>query len=396
MPSYDLFSASFKANPHATFATMRREQPIYGHEDKRTGQTIWYFTTYADTVAVMRDPRFIKDPSKLDKAISAKNKSLTQAINENMLFSDPPDHTRLRGLVNQAFTPRRVEQMTGQIEVTVDELINDLTPPADLIADYALPLAVRVISDLLGIPSADRNQVAHWSQAIISPSGRGLKSNERKRMMRHFVAYLNNMFAERQANPQDDLITALVQAEEAGERLNASELSSMVALLLVTGHETTVNLIGNGVLALLQHPDQLALLLDNPGLSDSAVEELLRFDGPVETSTTRWVGEDLVYQGYAMQKGDVVRVVITSANRDDAVFTCPHQLDITRSNNRHLQFGHGIHYCLGAPLARLEGKIGILTLLQRLPNLRLADPDNIHFRPGVLFRGLQSLVITWD
>ncbi len=396
MAAYDLFSRDFKACPHATFATMRRDDPIYGHRD-RNGQTMWYVTRYEDVVAIMRDPRFIKDVSRVNPNHGKRTPTLTKAINQNMLFSDPPDHTRLRSLVNQAFTPRRVEQMGPAIQATCNQLIDQFITEGttDLIASYALPLAVIVISDLLGVPESDREHVAEWSQSIISPGGRGLKSSERKRQMRRFVDYLDAMFTSRQKQPQDDLVSALVQAEEAGERLNAQELSSMVALLLVTGHETTVNLIGNGVLALLQHPDQLAKLRDNRDLAESAVEELLRFDGPVETSTTRWVGENLEYGGYQMRKGDIMRVVITSANRDETVFDDPDTLDLTREANRHLQFGMGIHYCLGAPLARLEGRIGIMTLLDRLPQLALVDSAELSFRPGVLFRGLHTLPVTW-
>lgn len=395
MASYDLFSPSFKACPHATFADMRRDAPIYAHRDPN-GRTIWYVTRYEDTVAIMRDPRFIKDASKLTAKASGRP-TLAQAINQNMLFADPPDHTRLRSIVNQAFTPRRVERMADAIQATCDHLIDTFCndDQADLIAQYALPLAVIIISDLLGIPPTDRDQVAAWSQSIISPGGRKLKASERKRQMRSFVDYLNATFDQRRSDPQDDLISALVQAEEGGERLDNLELSSMVALLLVTGHETTVNLIGNGVLTLLQHPQQLDQLKADPSLIDSAVEELLRFDGPVETSTTRWVGEDLSFKGHHMQRGDIMRVVITSANRDPAMFDAPDQLDLTRSHNRHLQFGHGIHYCLGAPLARLEGKIGILTLFNRLEGLRMVDSAEIQWRSGVLFRGLQSLHLTW-
>lgn len=382
---YDLFSPIFKANPHPTFAQMREHHPIYAHQD-RSGHTIWYFTRYADVVAVMRDPRFVKEQP---------NRPPTNAINQNMLFSDPPDHTRLRTLVNQAFTPRRIAEMAPTLQTVADALIDAVYAMGrmDLIADFALPFPVVVISDLLGIPSADQSQVAAYSQTIISPGGRRLKAKTRRRMMREFVAYLQTLFDKRRADPQDDLITALVQAEADGERLSETELSSMVALLLVTGHETTVNLIGNGLLTLLQHPDQLALLRTNRDLLDRAIEELLRFDGPVETSTTRWVGEDLVYAGHAMQRGDTVRVVITAANRDPAVFDNPDQLDITRHPNKHLQFGHGIHYCLGAPLARLEGKVALWTLFERLENLQLSEMPQ--FRQGVLFRGLEKLPLTW-
>ena len=314
-----------------------------------------------------------------------------------MLFADPPDHTRLRALVTQAFTPRRVEQLAGRVQLITDDLLAAMASvgEADIIADFALPMPVRIIAELLGIPPADRAQVADWSQAIISPGSRNLNYSARKRKVRALVAYLQEMFAQRQQNPQDDLISALVQAEEAGERLNEAELSSMVALLLVTGHETTVNLLGNGVLALLQHPEQLAILRERPGLWETAVEELLRFAGPVETSTTRWVRADFEFQGHAMRRGDVVRVVLASANRDASQFAHPDDLDVTRSDNRHLAFGLGIHYCLGAPLARLEGQIGLQTLFKTFPNLRLAIPaDQLEWRSGVLFRGLKQLPVT--
>ncbi|MGB1249957.1 MAG: cytochrome P450 family protein [Candidatus Promineifilaceae bacterium] len=399
---YDLFSAEFKADPFPTFAEMRVNAPIYAHKD-RSGRSVWYVTRYRDVMRVMRDPRFVKDPTRAQPSAPSprarKQPSLQQSINRNMLFSDPPDHTRLRALVNLAFTPRRVERMREQVQTAADQLLDKVagTGQIELIADYALPLAIIIISDLLGIPQADRDQVATWSQSIISPGGRGLKARERKRQMRAFVDYLNTLFAARQTDPQDDLITDLVNAEAEGEKLTEMELSSMVALLLVTGHETTVNLIGNGALTLLTHPDQLALLLANPSLIDSAVEELLRFDGPVETSTTRWVAENLLFDGHAMQQGDVMRVVITSANRDSAEFATPDTLDITRKRNKHLQFGHGIHYCLGAPLARLEGRIGLWTLFERLPNLRLTTPaDQLKWRPGVLFRGLDMLPLAFQ
>jgi cytochrome P450 PksS len=267
----------------------------------------------------------------------------------------------------------------------------------DLIADYALPLPITVIADMLGIPAGDRDNVFDWSQAIISPGRHHLTFRARRRKVRTFVEYLRQMFADRQQHPRDDLTTALVQAEQAGDKLTEMELSSMVALLFVTGHETTVNLIGNGVLALLQHPHQLAMFKENPGLMETAVEELLRFDGPVETSTTRWAREDVEMHGQHIKRGDIVRVVLASANRDPACCPHPNHLDVTRREQRHLAFGHGIHYCLGAPLARLEGHIALETLLRRMPNLRLAVPvDQLQWHSGVLFRGLESLPLTWD
>ncbi|MBP6472222.1 MAG: cytochrome P450 [Chloroflexi bacterium] len=401
-PEYDLFSPKFKANPFPTFATMRAEAPIYAHV-ARNGSTIWYITRYDDVIEVLKDnERFVKDVAHtlLPEELERKRPStLSQRlINENMLFADPPDHTRLRALVNQAFTPRRVEENAPRVQAIADSLVDRVVAAKqmDLIADFALPLPTIVITDLLGIPAVDRELVADLSQAIIAPGRHGLTFSARKRKVRAFVAYLQELFAERQRRPQDDLISALVGAEEAGERLNSAELSSMVALLLVTGHETTVNLIGNGVLALLRHPEQVELVKGEVGV-ETAVEELLRFDGPVETSTTRWVRRDVVYKGCQMRRGDVVRVVLASANRDESQFAQADKLDVCRANNRHLAFGHGIHYCLGAPLARLEGKIALQTLFGRLPNLRTAvPPAQLSWRSGVLFRGLERLPLAWD
>ncbi len=393
-PEFDLFSPDFKQNPFPAFARMRREAPVYRHVSPGGG-VAWYVARYEDALAVLRDnDHFIKDAGKI-RPSAKPHTSIHQRINENMLFADPPDHTRLRALVNQAFTPRRVAAMAGRIQAIADGLLaaNARGGEIELIAGYALPLPVIVICEMLGIPEGDQAQVTDWSQAIISPGSRGLSYRARRRKMREFVAYLQEIFADRRRRPQDDLITALVQAEEAGDRLSEAELSSMAALLLVTGHETTVNLIGNGTLALLQNREQLALLQKNPGLWDTAVEELLRYDGPVETSTTRWVREDVVFRGQQMRRGDVVRVVLSSANRDAAAFARPDSLDVRRGDvKKHLAFGHGIHYCLGAPLARLEGKIALGRLYGRYPNLRLKIPaDQLRWRPGVLFRGLETL-----
>ena len=401
-PHYDLFSRRFKANPFPTFAVMRQEAPIYAHKAP-DGTTIWYITRYEDVVAILKDnDHFVKDIRQarpFPPSPSRRKPAMQQLINENMLFADPPDHTRLRALVNQAFTPRRVENMRARIQAIADRLLDKVAAQAemDVITAYALPLPLIVITELLGVPTSDQDMVCDWSQAIISPGSRGLSYSARKRKVRAFTHYLQEMFTTRQQQPQDDLVTALVQAEEAGDKLTEAELSSMVALLLVTGHETTVNLIGNGLLALLQHPEQMALLRQNPALAATAVEELLRYDGPVETSTTRWVGRDVTFKGHQMHKGDVMRVVLASANRDDRYFNQPNTLDITRSENRHLAFGQGIHYCLGAPLARLEGEIAFNTILRRLPHLRLPIPANdLTWRSGVLFRGLTNFPIVWN
>lgn len=398
---YDLFSTAFKRDPFTTFAQMRESAPIYANVAPN-GTTTWYVTRYDDVLTVLRDnERFVKDIRNTilpeERPSSTKQKSVQQRINENMLFSDPPDHTRLRALVTLAFTPRRVEKMRDEVQKIANTLLDQaaMVGEMDLIADYALPLPVIVICQLLGIPQKDQEMVAAWSQSIISPGSRGLGYRKRKRMMRDFVAYLGELFAQRQQQPEDDLITALVQAEAEGERLNEAELSSMVALLLVTGHETTVNLIGNGALALMQNREQLQLMMANEALMDNAIEELLRYDGPVETSTTRWVRYDCEFMGQQLKRGDIMRVSLASANRDVSHFEGPDKLDITRQANKHLAFGHGIHYCLGAPLARLEGKIALRTLFARFPSIQLQKtPEQLQWRSGVLFRGLESFPVS--
>ncbi len=400
---YDLFSPTFKADPFPTFAAMRRAAPVYPHQAP-DGATIWYVTRYEDVMTVLRDNQnFVKDvqharPSR-PALYSSPSRSVHPGLNQNMLFADPPAHTRLRALVGQAFTPRRVKGMESAVQATADALLDaaSVRPEMDLIADFALPLPVIVICDLLGVPAAEREPVREWSQAVISPGSRGLNYSARKRRIRAFLAYLRQLFAERRAQPRDDLITALLQAEEAGgDRLTEHELTSMVALLIVTGHETTVNLIGNGALALLQQPDQRARLAAEPALIDNAVEEILRYDGPVETSTTRWAAADVWLGGQLIRRGDVVRVVLSSANRDEAQFEAADELNIGRNTSHHLAFGHGIHYCLGAPLARLEGRIALPALFTRFPNLRLAQPDApLAWRSGVLFRGLETLPLLW-
>ena len=400
---YDLFSPKFKADPFPTFAQMRRDAPIYAH-NAPNGSTIWYITRYDDVAAVLRDDLNIcKDRQNAclpnGPGPASRRSASHQAINENMLFADPPTHTRLRALVSKAFTPRRIAQSAGQIQRIADELILKVTEKGELelIKDYALPLPIFVISDLLGIPTEDRRQVASWSQAIISPGSRNLNYSARKKKVRALTDYMQSMFVDRRCDPRDDLVSDLVAAEDAGDRLSESELSSMVALLLVTGHETTVNLIGNGTLALLHNRDQLDLLQNDPSLWLAATEELLRYDGPVETSTSRWARHDFQLKGHLIKHGDLIRVVLASANRDGRKFKNADKLMINRDDNQHLAFGQGIHYCLGAPLARLEGQIALETLYRNFPNLKPKDPKaQIEWRSGVLFRGLRSLNLTLE
>ncbi len=356
-------------------------------------------TRQADVEAILKDAEtFVKDPANARDGKKFGGGGLMANINRNMLFADAPDHTRLRKLVNLAFTPRRVETLAPRIQTIADDLLDQVAgqDSFDLIDDYAFPLPITVIMEMLGIPQADRDKMHDWTKAIIAPGRFGITLKGRKQRMRAFVEYLGETFEQRRQEPQDDLITGLVQAEADGERLSEAELSSMVALLFVTGHETVVNLIGNGMLALLAHPDQLAMLQADHSLIDQAVEEMLRFDGPVETSTTRWAAKDVTLHGQNIKRGDVVRVVMTSANRDEQAHDRPDVFDITRPliSQNHVAFGKGIHYCLGAPLARLEGRIAILTLLRRFPHLSLGTPlDQTQWHTGVTFRGLKSLEV---
>jgi cytochrome P450 len=316
-----------------------------------------------------------------------------------MLSRDPPDHTRLRRLVSKAFTPRMVELLRPRVQAIADALLDAVADRGemDLIDDYAFPLPITVIAEMLGVPPADRDQFRAWSDTLVAavpPMPAGPEATEAAEGLRR---YLEALFEERRRAPAEDLSTGLLQAEEAGDRLSKEELQGMMYLLLVAGYETTANLIGSGVLALLQHPDQLAALRGDPALLPSAVEELLRFCAPVATSTLRYAADDVALGGVVIPKGDMVLVVITAANRDPVRFPFPDALDITRADNKHLAFGHGIHYCLGAPLARLEGEIALGTLLRRMPDLRLSvAPGALTWRPSLVLRGLTKLPVVFS
>jgi cytochrome P450 len=323
---------------------------------------------------------------------------IIQMIDNHLLSHDPPDHTRLRNLVGKAFTSRMVNQMQPRIEAIADQLLDRVEPQGqmDLIEDYAFPLPIIVIAELLGLPVEDRQQLREWSNAFIAPVQGEAEYQLFKAQMLAFTDYLRMLFKERRRERRQDLITAMVQAEEAGDKLSEAELFSMVILLIVAGHETTVNLIGTGMLSLLRQPDQLERLKREPALIDGAIEELLRYDGPVETSTPRWAAEDVEIGGQRIRRGQQVEVVLAAANRDPAQFAQPDRLDITRQDNRHLDFGLGLHYCLGAPLARMEGRIALMKLLQRLPQLRLAAPvKRLQWLRLPPVRGLRSLPVRW-
>lgn len=399
----ELFTPDFKADPYPVYANLRETSPIH-RVTPPEGQSFWVISRYADVDAVLRDNRFSKNwrsvmtPEQL--AQMPEVSPAFETLSHNMLSLDPPDHTRLRMLVSKAFTPRVIEQLRPRIQSIADDLLDAVQDKGtmDLIDGYAFPLPITVITDMLGVPIADQDKFRVWSNTIVSGSGvwGSGPTEEQIAAAQAFIDYLRAFFAEKRANPGDDLTSALIQAEEAGDTLSEEELYAMIFLLLIAGHETTVNLIGNGMLALLQHPDQMALLRSNPGLIKPAIEELLRYEPPVETSTGRFASEDIEIGGTLISKGEIVMVAIAAANRDPERFTNPDMLDITRTPNPNLSFGKGIHYCLGAPLARLEGEIAINTLLRRMPNLRLnMAPEEVARRPGILLRSLTRLPVAF-
>ena len=315
-----------------------------------------------------------------------------------MLDLDPPDHTRLRSLVQKAFTPALIGHMRARIQSLADELLDVVAPKGemDLIRDYALPLPMTIITEILGVPTSDRNKFHKWSQAVVSLTSPKATLRVIPSVWM-FIRYLRRFFERRRRDPQDDLVSALIQAEEAGDRLSEDELLAMVFLLLIAGHETTVNLIGNGMLALLEHPDQLETLRENPGMIKTGVEELLRYTSPVFMSTERYAREDLQMHEICIPRGEMTLGVIASANRDTRVFDHADELDIAREPNKHLSFGQGIHFCVGAPLARLEAQIAINTILRRMPNLKLGvAPDSLRWRPSIFLRGLESLPVSFS
>ncbi len=393
--SINLVSREFKADPFPFYARLRAEQPVCRVNVALApglGEA-WLVTRYDDVVTVLKDSRFAKNRENAAKKPWLPG--FVKPLERNMLDLDEPDHGRLRTLVHKAFTPAMVERLAARIQRIADELLDAVEGKGamDLVRDYALPLPLTVIVELLGIPSEDRDRFHRWSKTALRPPSlfntlRAMPS------IWAFMRYLRRLFRQLRVMPREGLLTALVQVEEAGDRLSEDELLAMAVLLLIAGHETTVNLIASGMLALLEHPDQLELLRGNPSLISAAVEELLRFTNPLETATMRFNREDATIAGTTIPRGALVLAVLASANRDEKQFDHPDRLDLTRENNRHVAFGQGAHFCLGAPLARLEGQIGINTIVRRLPQLRLAVPvKSLRWRATPILRGLEFLPV---
>jgi cytochrome P450 len=413
-----LFDPGAKPHLYTIYSQLREHDPV-GRVPMPNGQTLWIVTRYDDGLAILRDhQRFGNDPGNVysqeqleamygqllahlsDEQIG-RVKQVDEAISRQLLGVDPPDHTRLRKLVSRSFTPKYVDALRPRVQAIADELLDQMAERVaageqvtDLIESYAFPLPLTVIAEMLGIPMDMRESFKVWSNAAVTfdPTKPGdMELNDR---LFEFVEYLRQLIAEKRERPGDDLLSGLVQVGEDGDRLSEPELLAMAFLLIVAGHETTVNLIGNAMLLFFEHPDQMEKLAADPELARGAVEEVLRHTGPVEHSLSRWVREDVVVAGHPIPAGDQVMVVLASANRDPAHFPDPDRFDITREPGRHLAFGMGIHACLGAPLARIEGQIALNSLLARFPNIRLAAPrESLQWRSGSLIRGVVALPV---
>jgi cytochrome P450 len=398
-PAFDISDRAFKADPHPTYAYWRAETPVVEAALPMGGRG-YLVARYDDVSALLKDPRLVKDPVHATSEEASRRRRVPRRMRplvRNMLALDDPDHARLKRLVQAAFTPRRTEALADRTRETAERLLDRVAGRArfDLIADFALPLPVAVISELLGVPERDRAKFARWSHSIISLPESPLNAVVAMPHIFAFMGYLEQLVAAKRSAPADDLVSALAEIEAQGERLDGDELLAMIAILLSAGHETTTNLIGNGVLALLQHPQELERLRAEPDLVGPAIEELLRFAGPVEMSTPRFAREDLEIAGTRIPRGAQVFGVITSANRDGSRFEDPDRLDLARARNRHLTFGEGGHYCVGAALARMEGRVALPLLLDRFPRLALAEPSShLRWRASPVLRGLKRLSLS--
>ncbi|MEW2526054.1 cytochrome P450 [Streptomyces sp. NPDC047071] len=406
-PEPELFTWEFASDPYPAYAWLREHAPVTRRR-LPSGVEAWLVTRYADARQALADQRLSKNPAHHDEPAHAKGKTgipgeRKAELMTHLLNIDPPDHTRLRRLVSKAFTPRRVAEFESRVQELTDQLIDGFAErgEADLIHEFAFPLPIYAICDMLGVPREDQDDFRDWAGMMIRHGGgpRGGVARSVKKM-RGYLAELIHRKRESLADEgDDDLISGLIRASDHGEHLTENEAAAMAFILLFAGFETTVNLIGNGTYALLTHPEQRALLerslaAGDTGLLATGLEELLRYDGPVELATWRFATEPLRIGGQDIATGDPVLVVLAAADRDPDRFAEPDRLDLSRRDNQHLGYGHGIHYCLGAPLARLEGQTALATLLRRLPDLQLAAaPEELRWRGGLIMRGLRTLPV---
>ncbi|WP_226584198.1 cytochrome P450 family protein [Halobacillus litoralis] len=390
-----LYKSNFKTGAYDFYEQQRLHNPIFPMSDTRPPHS-WLITKYDHVKELLKSTSFIKDQSKLFSSSNGETENVNLNIFENMMLDvDPPDHTRLRKLVQPYFNPKTIKQLEPRISQIADDLLiqmKEKSSPVDLIDDFAFPLPIIVISELLGVPSEDRDKFRKWSHTIVAASDN--MTADFTEDVQAFTSYLTQLFEQKRACPEEDLISRLLQNEEDGEQLNRDELYSMVVLLIIAGHETTVNLIGNTMFALFEHPNQLKKVKENPALIPGAVEEGLRYYSPVDFSTARWADEDMDFHGKTIQRGDFVLASISSANRDEEKFDHADQFDVSRRRNAHVAFGYGIHFCLGAPLARLEGSIALEKLLNSFPDIHIdLDAEPPEWRPVFLLRGLNSLPV---
>jgi len=397
---FRLFGPEMLADPYPVYHRLRSAHPVswVAHLDS------WVVTSYEAVCKGLRDPQLSSERfPRIKKRLAAKG--LDQLLDEravSMLHKDPPDHTRLRGLVNKAFTPRMVEAMENHIQTIVDGLLNAVQAQGhmDVIEDLAYPLPVTVIAEMLGVPTEDRERLKKWSDDISVVLGGDVASLPEPTFLRVLEArkeladYFRAVIAQRREIPGQDLLTALVQAEEDGGRLSEDELYSMVILILIAGNETTTNLIGNGLLALLRHPDQMRRVWEDAALVRPAVEEMLRYDGPVQL-TSRLAKADLQIHGAPIQQGQGVYLLLAAANRDPAQFPDPDRFEAGRVENRHVAFGAGPHFCLGAPLARLEAQVVFQTLRRRFPSGMRLETERPEYRNNFNLRGLKTLPVAF-
>lgn len=391
---FSLTMPQFAANPSYFYRRLQAESPVH----RITGTRMWILTRYADCNAVLTDTkRFLASGRVTGQSSAPEGYERLTRLGRDMLSANPPDHSRLRSLVSKAFTPRTVENLRSHILQIAGDLLDQVRGKGemDLMRDFAFHLPAIVIAQMLGVPVADREQFKVWSYHVIQAMGADATPERRQAGMDAQLAlahYFDGLIAQRRAQPADDMISGLLRAEEQGDQLSEDEVVSTCILLLLAGHETTTNLIGSGLLTLLEHPDQFELLRRRPELAGTAVEEMMRFNSPVQRTGRRTV-EEVVVGGVPIPAEQNVVTVLAAANRDAAIFPDPDRFDITRSPNPHIGFGKGIHYCLGAPLARLEAEIAFPLLLERLPGLKLAgDPV---WNPASLIRGLHSLPLTF-
>jgi cytochrome P450 len=383
---------AFVQDPHTIYRELRAEGPVRPAIRER-GLRVWLVTRYAEAKALLADPRLSKDGDRaLELFPEGTRGADSSSLSAHMLNSDPPDHTRLRKLVNRAFTARTVARLRPRIEQITDRLLDDLADAGtvDLVESFAFPLPITVICELLGVPGSDSDKFREWTKPFVMSAS----AEERRAAHEALETYLIELVAAKRKAPGEDLLSDLVQVSDEGDRLSPAEIVSMAFLLLVAGHETTVNLIANGVLALLLNPEQLAALRADPSLLSNAVEEFLRYEGPINIATLRFTTEPIRVGDVEIPADEFVMISLLSANRDDDRFSEPDRLDITRSAGGHLAFGHGIHYCLGAPLARLEAEIALGRLLSRFPKLELdIEPDALQWRVSTLIRGANVVPI---